>query len=149
MKDSVLDFLRSALIPVLRTDVTAGTAGNVHFCLVAVFTARALPNEFPVFFHDLDFTVETAYLAVIALGVQFRVHDIFIDELHDGKHRRQVVLHIGNFHVRDCTARRKLLEFTFKAKLCKCVDFFRYVHVIAVGDIALIRNTRDNAKTLL
>ena len=74
---------------------------------------------------------------------------IFVNEFHNGKHRGNIVLHIGYFHVRNCAAGRKLLEFTFKFKFRESVDFFGYVYVIAVGDIALIRNARDNTEALL
>ena len=150
MKNSVLNLLRSALVPVLRTDVAASTTGNVHLRLVTVFTMRTLPNEF-AFFVLLykNFPVVTADLAIVALGVKLGIHDVVVNKLHERKHRRDIVLHVGYFYVGNCAARGKLLEFALKFELGKGVDFFRNVYVVAVGDIALIRYPFDDAETLL
>ena len=86
MKNSVLNLLRSALIPELRTDIAAGTARNIHFVLVAVMAVGALPNEFPVLFDNLDFAVVAANLAIVALSVQLSIHDVVIDKLDYLKH---------------------------------------------------------------
>ena len=150
MKNSILDLAGSSLIPILRADIAAGSSGNVHSGLIAVAAVGALPNELAVcIVDDLDLAVVSALLAEIALGVQLGVHDVIVNILHHGKDGVKVVLHIRHFDVGNCTAGRKLLEFTFKFQLGKRVDFFRYVHVIAVRDIILIRHARDHAKTLL
>ena len=69
VQDSVLDLLGSALVPELGANVTAGAAGNIHLVLVGVAAVGALPDELALLFHDFDFTVETAFLAVVGLGV--------------------------------------------------------------------------------
>jgi hypothetical protein len=43
MQHAVFNFLRAALIPELRADIAAGTAGNVQLCLIAVAAFRAFP----------------------------------------------------------------------------------------------------------
>ena len=99
MKNSIFDFLRSALIPELRSDVTACSARNVHLRLVAVMAMRAFPKKLSVLFHDSDFPVVAANLTVIALGIQFGVHDIIVNMLHYRQHSLQISLHIRHFHI--------------------------------------------------
>lgn len=83
MQHAILDFLRPALIPELGSDVAAGTSRYEELILVAVAAVRAFPDQLAgVVGHDLDLTVVAAYLAVVALGVEFRVHDIVVDEFH-------------------------------------------------------------------
>lgn len=83
MQHSVFDFLRPTLVPELGSDVSAGTSCYEQLILVAVATVRAFPDQLAgVVGHDLDLTVVAAYLAVVALGVEFRVHDIVVDEFH-------------------------------------------------------------------
>ena len=150
MKDAVFDFLRSALIPVLRSDIAAGASCDVHLRLIAIMAMRTFPYEFPRFVvHDLNFPVVTAYLTIVALGIELGVHDVFIDEFHDGKDGRDIVLHVGNFHVGNGATGRKLLEFALEFELGERVNLLGNVHVIAVGDIALIRNAGNDAETLL
>ena len=99
MQHAILDFGGAALVPELGTDVAAGAAGNVQLALVAVMAVRALPHQLAVVLHDLDLAVIAAHLAVVALGVQFCVHDVIIDELHHFDDSFQVILHIGHFHI--------------------------------------------------
>ena len=115
MQDTILDFLCSALIPVLGTDIAAGTACNIHLALIRIAAVGTDPNQLAVFLLNLDFTVETAALAVVGLGVQLRVHDVVVDILHQLQNRVDVMLHIGNFHIADGTAGTQLLEVGFKA----------------------------------
>ena len=42
MKHALANLLRAALIPELRTNVAAGSAGNIHLVLVAISAVRAL-----------------------------------------------------------------------------------------------------------
>ena len=48
MQNALFDFLRSALIPELGSDIAAGTSGNIHLILVAVSAVRAFPDELAV-----------------------------------------------------------------------------------------------------
>ena len=61
MQDAFLDFLRSALIPILRTDIAAGTSCDVHLCLIGVSAGdavRLLGKEYlcAMHVHDNDGT---------------------------------------------------------------------------------------------
>ena len=106
MKYSFLDLLSPALIPELGSYVSAGSAGYVHLVLIAVTAVGAFPDELSVFIvNDLDLTVISSYLAVIALGIELCVHDVFIDVLHYGNDSIDVVLKVGNFNIADSSAR--------------------------------------------
>ena len=96
---TVADFLCATLIPELGTDVSAGAAGNVQFILIAVAAVGAFPHQLAVIFYDLDFAVIAANLTIIALGIQFCIHDIFVNMLHYRNHSRNVVLHVGYFYI--------------------------------------------------
>ena len=147
MEDSFLDLLGASLIPVLRTDIATSTSCNVHLGLIAVVTMGALPNKLAVLIvGDFNLTVEATYLTVVALGVELRVHNVIVDELHYTENCLNVVLHIGNFNVGDSTTGRELLELRLKGKLCKSVDRLGNVYVIRVGDIVSVGNTLYDAK---
>ena len=82
MQHPFFDFLSAALIPVLRADVAAGSAGDIHCGLVFVAAVGALPDQFVVAVgDDLDFASVTAFLATVALGVELGVHDVLVDVL--------------------------------------------------------------------
>ena len=97
--------LRSALIPELSADITAGAAGNVELVLVTVPAVRTFPYELAVIvLDDLYLAVISAYLTIVALGVEFRIHNVFIDEFHYLYNGRDIVLHIRNFNIADCSS---------------------------------------------
>ena len=131
MQHSVLDFLCSALVPELGADVAAGPAGHVHLVLVPVVAVGALPHQLAVVLHDLDLAVKAADLAVIALGVQLGVHDVVVDELHEAQYGREVVLHIGHFHIADGAAGGEGLELGLEGQLGEGVDL--------LGDVSFQR----------
>lgn len=87
MQHSFLDFLSSALIPILRTDVATGTAGNIHLVLIPVAALRAFPDQLAVIVLDLNLAVKAADLAVVRLGVQFGIVYRPEDRLTGGKWR--------------------------------------------------------------
>ena len=149
MQHTVLDFGGAALVPELGTDVAAGTAGNVQLALVAVMAVRAFPHQLAVIFHNLDFTVIAAHLAVVGLGVQLRIHDVVVDELEHAHDGFQIVLHVGHFHIADGTTRGQALEVGLKLQLGKGVDGLRDMDVVAVGDIVLVGDAGHDAKALL
>ena len=74
---------------------------------------------------------------------------MIVDELHNPKNSLKVILHIGNLNVRNGSTRRKTLKLRLKLQFLERVDLFCYMHVIAVGDIALIRDTGNDTKTTL
>ncbi len=70
MENPLLDLLGSSLVPELGSDVSAGTAGYIELVLVGVAAVGAAPDQLAVLvLLDLDLSVISAYLAVIALGV--------------------------------------------------------------------------------
>ena len=149
MKHPVTDFLRSALIPELCADITAGTSCNVHFILIGVAAVRTSPNELALFLDNLDFSVPTAFLTVVALCVKLCINNVVVNELHNRENSVDIVLHIGNFNVAYCTAGRKLLELRLKFELVESGNILRNVNVIAVCDISLVRNSRNYTETAL
>ena len=94
------------MVPELRADVTTCSAGYIHLVLVAVVTVGAFPYKFAVAFDDLNFSVVATYLTVVTFGVQFSVHNMVVDILHDAENGGKVVLHVGYFNIADGTARR-------------------------------------------
>ena len=107
MQNSVFYFLRSALIPELRADISASTPCDVHFGLIAVMAVRTFPHEFPVVVgDDLNFSVVAADLTIIALGVKLGIHDVFVNILHERENGFDIVLHVGNFR-RNLSRRRE------------------------------------------
>ena len=60
---------------------------------------RAFPHQLTIVLDNLDFPIETAYLTVVALGVEFGIHDVIVDKLHYTNNSLQVVLHVGNLYV--------------------------------------------------
>ena len=149
MQDSVLNFLGSALIPVLGTDVAAGTAGNVHLALVGIAALRTYPNQLAIIFLNLNFTVIAALLAEVGFGIQLCVHNVLINELHQLQHGINVLLHIGHFHIGNSATGGQLLEVRLKAKLREGVNFFCYVHVIGIGDVTAVGDAGNDTKPLL
>ena len=114
-----------------------------------VSAVRTLPDQFSVFFYDLDFACVTAHLTEITLCIQFCVHDIVINVLHYCKYCIQILLHIRYFHVADRTTRRQLLELRFEFQFFESVDVLCYVYMIAVCDVVFVCYTRDQSKTFL
>ena len=150
MQYAVFDFLGTALIPELGADVAAGSSGDAHFVLVAIAAVRAFPDELAVFvFDDLDLSIIAADHAVVALGIQLCVHDIFIDVLHDGENGRDIRLHVRDFDVGDRAARGELLEIGFKFQLVEGIDLLCDVDMVAVGDVVLICDAFDEPEALL
>ena len=146
MQDSVLDLLGSALIPILGTDVAAGTAGNIHLALVGIAALGADPNQLAVILLDTDFAVIAAALAVVRLGVQLRIHDVVIDILHQLQNRIDVLLHIGYFHVADGATGAQVLELGLKGQLGESINFLRNMDMVGIGDVILVRDAGDDAE---
>ena len=86
MEHALFDLLRSTLIPILGTDIAAGTACHVHLGLVGVAAVRAFPDQLAVILNDLDLAVKAALLALIGFGIQLGIHDIVVNELHHLQH---------------------------------------------------------------
>lgn len=150
MKHALLNLLGSPLIPELGSNITAGTTGHIHLILVCVAAVGTLPDELAVLvLLNLNLPVIAAHLAVVALGIQLRIHNIVIDKAHDRENSLQVILHIGNLHIGNGSAGRKCLELGLQGQLVKSVNIFRYMDMIAVGNIALVRDILYDAEALL
>ena len=116
MEHTVGDFCRSALVEEIGSQVTADAPAHIHPVLIPVAAVGAFPDKLAVILHDTDFPVITTDLTVIRFRVQLGIHDVVVDEPHDREHSRDVVLHVGNFHIADCSARGKRLELRLKAE---------------------------------
>ena len=150
MENSLLDLLCPSLIPVLRSDVSAGPSGDVHRVLIAVPAVRALPDQLVVLVSDdHDLSVVSALLAVVALGVELRVHDVVINVLNDCQDRVDIVRHIRDFDIADRSARRQLLELGFEFQLREGVDLLCDMNMIAVRNIIPVCDLRDLTEALL
>ena len=149
MQHAVLDLLGAALVPELGPDIAAGAAGHVHLILIGVAALGAFPDELAVLLHDLNLAVPAADLAIVAFGVQLGVDDVVIDELHHLQHGGDVVLHVRNLHIADGAAGGQVLELGLEFQLGEGVDLLGDVHMIAVGDIALVGDALDDAEALL
>ena len=149
VQNSVADLLRATLVPELGANVAAGAAGDVQLLLVAVAAVRALPHQLAVVLDDLDLAVVAAHLAIIALGVELRVHDVVVDVPHDRQHRRNIALHIRHLHIGDGAAGAELLEVRLELELLKCIYLLSHMHMIAVRDVVLVRHARNDAEPLL
>ena len=100
MQDSFFDFLCATLIPVLRSDVSAGSAGYIHRCLVFVAAVRTLPYELVVAVgHNLYFTSVTAFLAAVRFCVELSVHDVLVDVFEKRHYGRNIIFHVRNFNI--------------------------------------------------
>ena len=105
MKNSLLDFLGSSLIPELSSDISAGTSCNIQRILVPVATMRTFPHELSFLVcHNLDLSIKSTLLTIITLRIQFCIHDILINKPDYLKHSRNIIFHIRYFHITDCSA---------------------------------------------
>lgn len=84
MQHALFDLLRTALVPKLRSNIAASTPCDIHPGLVTVFAVRAFPDQLalPVVY-DAYLAIESAYLAVVALCIQLRIHNVVIDKFHN------------------------------------------------------------------
>ena len=150
MQHPVFYLLRPPLIPELCSDIAAGSSCDIHLILVTVAAVRALPHQLSLRIGDnLYLTVVATFLTIVALGIQLCIHDILIYILHDREHGIQIVLHIRHLDIADGAARRKLLKLRFKLQLLECVYLLGHMYMIAVRNVALIRDTRYDAKAFL
>lgn len=93
MENALLDFLGASLVPVLCSDVSACTAGDIHCCLVCIAAVRALPDKFLVhIFFDFDFTGVAAFLAEVALCIELGIHYVVVDVLEQSHYGRLIRL---------------------------------------------------------
>ena len=150
MQHPIADLLGTSLVPELGADVAAGTACDKELVLVAVAAVRALPHQLAsLILNNLDLAVIATLLTEITLGVQLRIHNIIVDKLHHRENCRNISLHIRHLDVADRTARGELLKLCLKFQLTERVNLLGYVYMVAVRDIVLIRNARNDTEALL
>ena len=58
-------------------------------------------------------------------------------------------MHIRHLDVADRAAGRERLELRLESQLAECVDMLGHMDVVAVGDVALVRDAGDDAEALL
>ncbi len=147
MHNPLFNLLGSSLVPELGSDVAAGSSRHVHLVLVGVAAIRAYPDELAVFVSlNPNLAVIAAHLAVVALGIELGVHDVVVNVFHDCQHRLDIVLHVRHFHVADGTARGQLLELCLEGQLVESIDRLCDMYVVAVGDVILVRHTRESCR---
>ena len=149
MQNPFFDFLGAALIPILSSDVAAGSARDVHGRLIFVAAVRALPDELVVAVgYDFYFSRVAAFLAAVGLCVELGVHDVLIDvfeERHDGGN---IVLHVRNLYIADGSAGRKLLELALEREFCESVNLLSDMNMIAVRDVVFVRHALNLTEAL-
>ena len=96
-----LNLLGLTHVPEVLSEVTAGTAGNIHLAVVLIAALRALPLVVVIYYY---LTIEAAYMAVIRLGVKLRILDVVIDEAYNLLHGIYVVAHVRYLHIRYASA---------------------------------------------
>ena len=150
MQYPLLNFFCSSLIPILSTDISTSSSGNIHLCLVTIATVRTFPHQLFVFVgNNGDFSRVVTQLAAIAFCVQLCIHDVLVNVTQQRHNCRNIAFHVGHFHVANGTTGRKLLELRLKGKLAEGINGFCYMNVIAVGNVILVGNARNNTEPLL
>ena len=149
MKDTVLNLGGTALVPELRTDITTCSSCDMHLVLVSVAALWTFPHELAVFFDYLNLTIVAADLAEVGLRVELGIEDSVVYVMHYGENCRDVVLHVRNLYIADCSARRQLLKVCFFGKLTECVNMLGYMDVITVGNVGMVCYAFDDAETAL
>ena len=149
MQYPVCNFSCPSLVPILDTDITACAAGDIHGGLVCVAAVGALPDVFSVFVYDgFDFPVKSAFLAVIAFCVDFRIEGEIVNTILNGHDSLDVVLQIRHFHVTDGTARGQGLESRFKFQFGEGINILSHIDMIRVRDVGMVGHVLNDAKSL-
>ena len=143
--DTRFDLFGFADIPELLTQVPAGPADDIHRALIFVVAVGTLPLAIII---DDDFAIKTAYLAVVAFGVELGILDVVVDKLYDFLQSFQILVHVGDLRIGDAAATGDGLELIFKYQLGKSINVLPYIHMVAVGVIPLVCHIGDVAKTL-
>lgn len=149
MQHALPDFLGSALVPELASDIATCTPGDIHGPLVGVAAVGALPDQLAILFHNFNLAIPTAFLAIIALRIQFGVDDVVVYEPHYSQDRFDIVLHVGHFHITDGSAWRQELKLGFQGQLAEGINGLRHMNVIAIGDVVAVADTRHFPESAL
>ena len=101
MHYSFLDFLCSALVPVVFAKVAAGTAYNVHTGFVPVAAVWTVPFKVVV---AEDFALVAALHTEVQLCVHLGVLHVFVHILDKGKDNLRILCKVWQLYIADCTA---------------------------------------------
>ena len=143
------NFLGFPDVPPLFAQVAAGPPHDSHPVPVPVVALGALPGGIAILIrHNLDLAVEAALVAVVALRVELRIHDVVVDELHHAFDGFDVVAQVRDLHVGDLSAAGDRLELGLKLQLVKGVNMLTHIDMIAVRVVTLIRNIGHVAELL-
>lgn len=145
MGDACLDLLGLAHIPELLAQVAAGSADDIHLPLVLIVANWAFPLAVII---DDDLAIETADVAVVALGVELGVLDVVVNELHDLLQGLQVLTHIGDLRIGDAAAAGDGLELVLEGQLGERIDVLPNIYMVAVRVVALVGDIRDVTEPL-
>ena len=131
MNVTIANFSRAAIIPEVRTNISTRTSCDVHLMLICVATVWTLPNQLMIFiFNNLNLTTVTTHLAIIALRVQFSVHDIVVDVLDYFEYCINIILKICSLNITDASTLTESLIFTFKPQFGEWINMFTNIDVI-------------------
>ena len=116
VEHAVADLLGASLVPPLGYDVSARASRHVHLLLIAVTTLWTLPDELAVVFLDENLSIEAAFVTVVRLRVELRIHDVIVDVADDVQHCVDIVRHVRDLNVGNLTAGTELLELGLKTQ---------------------------------
>ena len=107
MGQSVVDKLKSQtsigwVFPESEKSAIGGVKSGTYYAAVVI---------------DEDFPIETAHLAVVALGIELGVLDVAVNELHNFLQGLQVLGHVGDLRVGDTPPAGDRLELVLKGQL--------------------------------
>ena len=146
MHYTFLDFLCSAFVPVVFTQVTTSAANNIHTGFIAVATVWTIPFKVVV---AKDFAFVTTFHTVVKFCVHLCILHIFVHVFDECKDNFRVLCKVWKFNVTDCTTAGNRMELAFESEFFKSVNFFTYKNVVAVCKTVAVCNAFDNTKTAL
>ena len=151
MLDTVVNVAKTSLINIVcTTKVSTNSSNDNHFVFVSITTIWAFPNKLTVsVINSFDFSFISTNITMIALCIELCVHNVFVDALHNSKYTRNILLHVRNFYVADCSTWTKFLKLRFKLKLVERIDFFTNVYVIRVRNVIVVCYIWDDPKCFL
>lgn len=130
-----MNFVCTTEISQICSDVSTGSSRDVELGVISAAAVRAVPFHALI---KLHLAVVAAVLAVIGFGVQFRVHDVVVDELNNLKHRLYVAGEARRLYVADRASGRQSLEFRFLGDLVERGDLLEHRHMVGIRDVIAI-----------
>lgn len=99
MNYSFFYFLSSPIVPEMTSDVAACATSDIHLMLVSIPTTWTIPFHIVI---NLDFSIETAYLAIIRFNIKFSIHNMIINKSHNLFNSLDVLGQIRTFNITYC-----------------------------------------------